>query len=71
MRGEIPALTGLRQYLTEQEFSLNSRLPAERDLSTALGVSRTDLRKALAVLEAEGQIWRHVGRGTFVGTRRS
>ena len=53
---KIPALTGLRQYLTEQEFSLKQQLPAERDLSTALGVSRTDLRKALAVLEAEGRI---------------
>ena len=35
----------------------------------ALGVTRAELRKALAVLESEGQLWRHVGKGTFVGSR--
>lgn len=59
----------LRTYLSENRFELNSRLPSERVLSTELGISRTLLRKALADLEGEGQIWRHVGRGTFVGSR--
>ena len=59
----------LRTYLSESRFELNSRLPSERDLSSELGISRTLLRNALADLEAEGQIWRHVGRGTFVGSR--
>lgn len=59
----------LRNYLSENRFELNSRLPSERVLSTELGLSRTLLRKALADLESEGQIWRHVGRGTFVGSR--
>jgi DNA-binding FadR family transcriptional regulator len=62
-------VTQLRGYLAQGRFGLNRRLPAERDLSRQLGVSRASLRKALAVLEAEGQIWRHVGRGTFVGAR--
>ena len=35
----------------------------------AFGVSRAALRKALALLEAEGMIWRHIGRGTFIGDR--
>lgn len=38
-------------------------------MAAALGVSRPALRKALAVLEAEGQLWRHVGKGTFLGPR--
>ena len=59
----------LRAYLTENQFELNSRLPSERVLSTELEISRTLLRKALASLEAEGLIWRHVGRGTFIGSR--
>jgi DNA-binding FadR family transcriptional regulator len=59
----------LRRYLSARELSLNMRLPPERELSRLLGVSRTDLRKALSVLESEGQIWRHVGRGTFIGAR--
>lgn len=63
------ALDRLRHYLTEQKLALNGRLPVERELSRELGLTRSKLRKALAVLEAEGQIWRHVGRGTFVGRR--
>lgn len=63
------ALAQLRSYLVELELPLDSRLPPERDLATTLHVSRAELRKALAVLEAEGQLWRHVGKGTFIGSR--
>jgi len=66
---EQNALAALRSFLAEEALALNERLPAERDLCRTLGVSRSRLRKGLAVLEAEGQIWRHVGRGTFVGPR--
>ncbi len=59
----------LKAYLDDSNLELNSRLPPERALSRQLGVSRSLLRKALAELEAEGQIWRHVGRGTFIGSR--
>ena len=63
------AAARLRAYLADSNLELNSRLPPERTLSRQLGVSRSLLRKALAELEAEGQIWRHVGRGTFIGSR--
>ncbi|HLI40114.1 MAG TPA: FCD domain-containing protein [Streptosporangiaceae bacterium] len=43
-----------------------SRLPTERQLANALGASRTSVRHALAMLEAEGLISREVGRGTFL-----
>src|SRR3546814_9384462 len=46
-----------------------TRLPPERTLAAELRVSRGTLRKALERLEARGRIWRHVGRGTFVGPR--
>ena len=59
----------LRDYLTKAELGPRGRLPPERDLAPALGASRAELRKALDVLEREGQIWRHVGKGTFVGPR--
>lgn len=63
------ALIQLRAYLSQRNLPLNSRLPAERDLCRQLGVTRSALRKALATLEAEGQLWRHVGKGTFLGSR--
>jgi GntR family uxuAB operon transcriptional repressor len=42
------------------------RLPTERSLAAEFGVTRTVVRHALAVLEAEGRISREVGRGTFL-----
>lgn len=62
-------LTQLRAYLEHDRRSAGARLPPERQLAEDLGVSRGTLRRALADLEAEGLIWRHVGRGTFVGDR--
>jgi DNA-binding FadR family transcriptional regulator len=62
------ALVQLRAYLAQRDLPPDSRLPPERELCEILGVSRGDLRKALAVLETEGQVWRHVGKGTFIGS---
>jgi DNA-binding FadR family transcriptional regulator len=63
------AITQLRAYLAQRDLPGNSRLPPERELCDLLGVSRGELRKALAVLERNGELWRHVGKGTFTGTR--
>ena len=43
-----------------------SRLPTERQLASDLGVTRSSIRHALAMLEAQGRISREVGRGTFL-----
>jgi DNA-binding FadR family transcriptional regulator len=43
-----------------------SRLPTERQLAADLGATRTSVRRALTVLEAQGRISREVGRGTFL-----
>jgi DNA-binding FadR family transcriptional regulator len=43
-----------------------ARLPTERQLSVDLGVTRSSVRHALAILEAQGHISREVGRGTFL-----
>src|ERR1035437_7957465 len=42
------------------------RLPTERQLALDLGATRSSVRHALAVLQAEGRISREVGRGTFL-----
>src|SRR5579862_570115 len=47
-------------------FAPAGRLPTERRLADEFAVTRTQVRQALAVLEAEGRISREVGRGTFL-----
>lgn len=60
-------------YLTVLDFIRRNglkeghRIPPERDLAQKFGMSRNRLRAALARLEADGALNRHVGRGTFVG----
>jgi len=61
----------LIKMLESGQYPLLSRLPPERVLSVKLGITRTTLRKALSVLESENRIWRHVGKGTFVGPKPS
>lgn len=67
-RGE-GALTQLRAWLAQRRLPPSTRLPTEREFCEILGVSRGDLRKALASLERQGELWRHVGKGTFIGAR--
>jgi DNA-binding FadR family transcriptional regulator len=62
------ALSHLRQLLVEHEGHGEWRLPAERDLAVSMGVGRRAVRRAMEVLEAEGLIWRHQGKGTFSGS---
>lgn len=59
-------LTKLRQLIASAEFSVGGRMPPERSLASELGVGRRSLRRALEVLEREGRISRHQGRGTFI-----
>ncbi len=65
----VGVLMQLRAYLAQAQLPDNGRLPPERELAAELGVSRAELRKALATLAAEGRLWRHVGKGTFLGNR--
>ncbi|HEY1503321.1 MAG TPA: FCD domain-containing protein [Stellaceae bacterium] len=61
------ALAVIRHFLEERRFRAQERLPPERELAEALGLTRTQLRSGMKQLETEGLIWRHVGRGTFFG----
>jgi DNA-binding FadR family transcriptional regulator len=60
------ALAQLRAYIADRAFQPGERLPAERILCLDLGLTRAELRRALATLEAENRLWRHVGKGTFL-----
>ena len=72
---DLSALAASRGRQLAQQILANSeraglgpgaRLPTERQLAIDLGVSRGDIRHALAALEADGLISREVGRGTFL-----
>ena len=68
MKGSVEsALTQLKAWLAQPDLPPDGRLPPERELCTMLGVSRGALRKALATLEQDGELWRQVGKGTFIG----
>lgn len=56
----------LTEWLAGSGAEPGERLPPERELSARLGISRGEVRKAMTVLEAEGIVERHVGRGTFL-----
>jgi DNA-binding FadR family transcriptional regulator len=63
------ALTKVREFIERQNVALDGRIPPERTLASELGVGRRSVRRALDVLEQEGRIHRHQGRGTFVDIR--
>lgn len=56
----------LRDAIRGGAYGHGQRLPAERDLATHYGASRTTVREALGQLETEGLVTRKVGSGTFV-----
>ncbi|TRL38723.1 FadR/GntR family transcriptional regulator [Rhizobium straminoryzae] len=63
------ALEKLRELLRAGGFGVDGKLPTERDLAERLGVGRRAVRQALEVLEAEGEVWRRQGAGTFLGQK--
>ena len=56
----------LAQLIASGEFPAGTRLPAERELATTLGVSRTSVREAIISLEIAGRVEVRVGSGIFV-----
>jgi GntR family transcriptional regulator len=52
--------------ITRGEYPVDSRLPSEPDLAMKLGVSRSTLRQALALLQDDGLIRNIKGKGSFV-----
>jgi DNA-binding FadR family transcriptional regulator len=50
----------------ESSVESGGRVPTERALQEAIGVSRSRIRDALAALEVEGVVTRQVGSGTYL-----
>jgi len=62
----------LKEYFTQQieigQLKPGTILPTELQLSSALGVARSTVRRAMRTLEQDGLIQRIQGKGTFVHT---
>ncbi|MEM8815746.1 MAG: FCD domain-containing protein [Pseudomonadota bacterium] len=55
------------QRIESGEWPPGHRIPTEKLISEQFSAARNTVRKALGQLESQGNIVRHVGRGTFVG----
>ncbi|MFG2222225.1 FadR/GntR family transcriptional regulator [Streptomyces sp. NPDC048644] len=62
-------LESIEAQVLAGELKAGDRLPPERELAPALGVSRSALREALRVLETIGVLVAHAGRGADAGAR--
>lgn len=58
----------LRNLFEREQLGPEDQLKPERVLAEKLGCSRGTIREALRQLENEGIIWRHQGKGTFIGS---
>lgn len=65
----IWAVDALYQLIENGTYGPGQSLPAESELASQLGVSRSTLREALGYLEKDGLILRKHGVGNFVAPR--
>ena len=56
----------LRQAIVKGKYASGSQLPTENELAGEYGISRMTLHKSLTLLEKQGLIVKHQGRGIFV-----
>ncbi len=72
---EVPLYRQLSSNIAELigrgRIQVGDRLPATRELAGQLGLNRTTVSAAYSLLEEQGLIHGHVGRGSFVASRRS
>lgn len=68
---ETRVIEFIEREVAKHDIGSGGRLPTERALAERSGESRTTVRRALGILEAEGRIVRHIGRGTFLAQARS
>lgn len=56
----------LRQSIESGKFDVGNRLPSERQLAAEFGISRLTARRALGLLQQDGYIHAHQGKGSYV-----
>lgn len=60
----------IRKRIENGELAPGDKLPSERDLALAHGLSRMTVRQALTELVTAGVLYREQGRGTFVSAHK-
>jgi DNA-binding FadR family transcriptional regulator len=61
--------TDLSAKIAQGQYGLGQRLPSERDLAQAYGVSRPTIREAVIALELDGLVEVRTGSGVYVTAR--
>lgn len=56
----------IRQQIDNEVYTPGNKIPTEQEFMDQFGVSRITARRAINDLVAEGLLYRHQGRGTFV-----
>lgn len=64
LTGEVVAR--LERAITSGRIAAGGRLPTEQEMMSAMGVSRTVVREAVAALKAQGLVTTRQGSGAFV-----
>ena len=69
-RSDAPLYRQLRNYIADLvragKLARGDRLPATRELAGSLGLNRATVAAAYELLESEGLVASHVGRGSFI-----
>jgi len=56
----------IASWISSGRYPSGQRLPSQRALTQQLGISRTSLREALSVLQGQGLLAAHPGKGVYV-----
>ncbi|MFC0272093.1 FadR/GntR family transcriptional regulator [Metabacillus herbersteinensis] len=59
-------IIAIEEYIEEEEISAGERLPSENELASLFQVSKTAVREAMSVLQANGIIEKRSGAGIFL-----
>lgn len=59
-------VTEIKKQIKEGVLRTEQKIPSERELANQFNVSRNVVREAISVLQGEGLITVHVGRGAYV-----
>lgn len=62
----IQLMRRLKEDMEQGKYPAHTKIPSENQLCALYGVSRVTVRKALSILEEEGFLQRHQGKGAYV-----